>query len=109
MKSQPNYKKIYRDIISKDYPEKKTLCESILNKEILSSLDVIRLNDILFKAKDKQTLISNQKFRSYTKSDILYILSYQTKNKLNNEQIKNKFKISRNTIAKWKKIFINNY
>lgn len=103
MYSQPNYKKIYRDIIRKDYPDKETLCESILNKAMLSSLDIIRLNDLLFETKEKQVLIFNQKHRSYSEVDILDILMYQKKNRLNNSQLGNQFKISRNTIAKWKK------
>lgn len=105
MYSQPNYKKIYSDIIRKKYPDKEILCESILKKAMLSSLDVIRLNDLLFETKDKQTLTFNQKHRSYSRIDILNLLSYQRKNKLTNTQLSNEFKISRNTIAKWRKIY----
>lgn len=103
MKTDPNYKKIYRDIIFKHYPDKHAVCESILKKNTLSALDVIKLNNIIFETKDKQILIFNQKHRAYNKLDILEILKYQRKNGLNNTQLANQFKISRNTITKWKK------
>ena len=99
--TKPNYKRIYFDILSKKYPEKKEECNSLLKKQNLSGLDVIWLNKKIF-GTDK----INQQHRSYSKSDILIILDYQQKHKLNNSQLANHFKISRNTITKWKKMFL---
>ncbi|MCT2409333.1 helix-turn-helix domain-containing protein [Chryseobacterium antibioticum] len=103
-KSYPDYKRIYNDIITKRYPQKKKICRGILEKEELSALDVIKLNSLIFETKNKEATIFNQQHRSYDKSAILDILNYQKKNKLNNTQIALHFKLSRNSIAKWKKM-----
>ncbi|HUH25918.1 MAG TPA: helix-turn-helix domain-containing protein [Flavobacterium sp.] len=47
----------------------------------------------------------NQKYRSYDKATIIEILNYQKKNGLNNTQLANHFKLSRNTVAKWERLF----
>lgn len=47
----------------------------------------------------------NQKYRSYDKATIIEILNYQKKNSLNNTQLSNHFKLSRNTVTKWKTLF----
>lgn len=103
--SKPNYSRIYRDLIMMFHPEKETKCQPFLQKEELSVLDVIQLNTIIFGNKNKETNIFNQKHRSYSKSDIYEILAYQKKNKLNNMQLARHFKLSRNTITKWKKSY----
>ncbi|TDX82564.1 helix-turn-helix domain-containing protein [Epilithonimonas xixisoli] len=103
---QPDYKRIYTDILNKKYPEKKMRCESILMKEKISVLDVIQLNKEIFGVPDAETARFNQKHRSYNPSDIIEILEYQKKNKLNNIQLALRFKLSRNTVAKWKKMNI---
>jgi hypothetical protein len=108
-RKQPNYKLIYNDIITIKCPGKKDQCNPILNKEVISILDVIKLNLIIFGLNDKETQIFNQKHRSYDESTILEILDYQFKNKLNNTQLANHFKLSRNTVAKWKKHFKNRH
>lgn len=99
----PNCKLIYQDIISKKYPHKKSKCKDILNKKELSVLDIIRLNSLIF---DEEIIIFNQRLRSYDKSAILDILHYQKMNSLNNSEVAKKFKLSRNTISKWKKMFL---
>lgn len=101
----PDYKKIYNDIIARKYPEKKEQCNSILTKQDLSFLDIIKLNSLLFDVKNREVSISNQRHKSYDISAINEILEYQIKNKLNNSQLALHFKLSRNTIAKWKKLF----
>lgn len=102
--SQPNYKLIYSDIITKKYPQKKEDCQSILTKNQLSSLDILRLDSIIFDKRDKETNIFNQKVRSYDQSTMIEILDFQIKNQLSNSQTANYFKMSRNTITKWKRI-----
>ncbi|MCT2406257.1 helix-turn-helix domain-containing protein [Chryseobacterium antibioticum] len=105
-KLQPNYKLIYQDIISKKYPRKKSQCNTILEKEELSILDVLKLNNLIFGSINKEAQVFNQRLRSYNKTTILEILEYQKINKLNNTQIAIQFKLSRNSVSKWKKIFV---
>jgi hypothetical protein len=102
---KPNYKKIYTDILERKYPDKKDECQELLKKENLSVLDIIKLNQKIFGLPDEESESFNQKLRSYTEIEILEILNYQKKNMLNNIQLANHFKLSRNTVTKWKKLF----
>ncbi|NIF07437.1 helix-turn-helix domain-containing protein [Chryseobacterium sp. Tr-659] len=101
---KPNYVKIYRDMIQLKFPEKEDCCRNILKNETISLREVIRLNSIISGDTKISTAI-NQKHKSYDKEMILYILDYQKKNNLNNIQIATQFKMSKNTIAKWRKLF----
>lgn len=101
---KPDYNKIYTDIVNLKFPEKKQECEVLLNKKELSVIDILLLNKMIFNT-DKTTEETNQKYRSYQKSDILKILDYQKKHKCNNTQLANHFKLSQNTITKWKRLF----
>lgn len=101
---KPHYKKIYTDIIERKYPDKKDECKLLLEKEDLSALDVIQLNKQIFGLPNAETEIFNQKHRSYAQSDIAEMLDYQKKNGLNNVQMALHFKLSRNTVTKWKKL-----
>lgn len=101
--SRPNYRRIYSDIISIKYPDKKEFCENILIKKYLSSMDIMEINKRIFGKVYSYNL--NQRHKSYTKNDILTILNYQKSNNLNNSQLANHFNLSRNTIAKWRKLF----
>lgn len=101
---RPDYNRIYNDLIDNKYPEKKMEFKSMLEKKILSTLDIIKLNQRIF-GKEEYSIL-NQKHRSYDKKAILEILDYQKKNNLNNKQLALKFNMSRNTIGKWKKLFI---
>ncbi|HCA06132.1 helix-turn-helix domain-containing protein [Chryseobacterium sp.] len=103
----PNYRKIYNDIIDAKYAHLRIFCQPILSKENLSTLDVIRLNNIIFGIDDKKVEIFNQGHRSYDNETILKILSYQEINKLNNSELALHFKLSRNTVKKWRQIFIS--
>ncbi|MDV7697038.1 helix-turn-helix domain-containing protein [Chryseobacterium soli] len=104
-KLAPNYKKIFTDILIEKHPEKYERCHPILQKEVLSMLDVIKLNQMIFAAEDKGTAEFSRKQRSYDESSILEILAYQKRNGYNNTQVASKFKLSRNSVAKWRKIF----
>lgn len=103
--STPDYKRIYTDILDLKYSHKKELCKPLLRKKELSVLDVLELNHYIFGPSDKETESLNQKHRSYNQSVILQILEYQKKHNLNNTQLANHFKLSRNTVAKWRKIY----
>jgi hypothetical protein len=106
-REQPNYKSIYTDIILKKFPEKKDISKFILKKDELSILDIIKINEIISENSDKETVHFNQTLRSYDQSCIFEILDYQKKNKLNNSQLALHFKLSRNTVTRWKKLFIS--
>ncbi|MDP9962253.1 helix-turn-helix domain-containing protein [Chryseobacterium lathyri] len=102
---KPDYKRIYHDILSDEYPERIDEFKNILEKPILSFLDMLQLNQKIFGKVDKSIETFNQRHRSYSANDIFEILDYQKNNNLNNVQLANHFKLSRNTITKWKKMF----
>ena len=84
---------------------KKQKCEHLLNKKDLSVMEILMLNKIIFNT-DKSSEETNQKLRSYQESDILQILDYQKEQKCNNTQLANHFRISKNTVTKWKRLFL---
>lgn len=104
--SSPNYSRIYSDIVDLKFPHKRDACKSILEKKRITVLDVIELNNKIFDKADKDTKKFNQMHRSYSKEDILYILNYQRKKKLNNTQLADHFSLSRNTVTKWRRLFL---
>lgn len=111
-RSVPNYKKIFEDIITRKCPEKYSLCAPILNKSEISSMDVLKLNDIVFGTnRASETMV--QKHKSYDNDTIHRILNYQNENKLSNIEISRYFNLSRSTVSKWRKTFssqqINNF
>lgn len=102
--NRPNYKKIYKDMITKKYPERESVCRSILEKKKFSILDVLAIEKLIFgKQKEKDSF--NQNHRFYDRETIKEILEYQQKKNLNNSQLALHFKLSRNTVANWKKKF----
>ncbi|PTT39776.1 transposase [Chryseobacterium sp. HMWF028] len=101
--TQPYYKKIYTDILTMNFPEKIDECNSILSKEELGVLDIIQLNQRIFGSEEFSS--ENQRLRSYDDKTIIQILEYQKKNGLSNTQLSNHYKLSRNTITKWKSYF----
>jgi hypothetical protein len=98
----PDYKRIYSDLIELKHPEKKEKCKAILSKEQLSSIDIIKINGIIF-GYTTENISINQRHRSYDKETIQQILDYQKNNNLSDIQVADHFMISRNTVAKWKK------
>lgn len=104
MKMRPNYSKIYHDLLRAEYPEK---LQDTKVKELLKNLntsdEVIRFNEKIFK-QSKESLENNQKLRTYDRETMLKILNYQKQHGFSSNYISKKYKISRTTIAKWKKI-----
>lgn len=100
-KNRPNFKRIYIDMIRLKYPGKTKELLKILDKEILTDYDLLQLNKSLFGNQQY-----NQKLKAYDRETILRILDFQKNNNLNNTQLASHFKLSRNTVTKWKKIFI---
>lgn len=104
---KPDHVKIYHDMITKKFPKKIEECKTMLVKKKLSALDIINLNHIIFGTGDHQTESFNQKHKSYDQASILMMLNYQKLHKLNNSQLSDHFKVSRNSVTKWKKMLEN--
>ncbi|WP_394660672.1 helix-turn-helix domain-containing protein [uncultured Chryseobacterium sp.] len=107
MRMKPDYRKIYRDMIRMKYPEKEELCRHILTKKNIEPLDIICLSTIIAGNENRERIRSNQKLKSYDKKTIFQILDYQKKYNLNNTELAKHFKLSRNSVAKWKKAFFS--
>ncbi|MCC3213906.1 helix-turn-helix domain-containing protein [Chryseobacterium sp. X308] len=101
----PDYKQIYTDILEEKFPEKLSDTTIRLKLETLhSAFDILKFNQLIFGETEYTVERKNQRLRSYDKESILKILRYQKRNELTNLQVSDHFKISRNTIAKWKRI-----
>ncbi|MBL3547901.1 MULTISPECIES: transposase [Chryseobacterium] len=98
---EPDYKRIYSDLIKKKLPYKEEYCRKILSKSKLEILDVIHLNKILFGSHQ-----ANQKYKAYDEKTIREILTYQKKHNLNNLQLAKMFSLSRNTVTRWRKTIL---
>jgi hypothetical protein len=104
--NRPLYHKLYADMIRDKYPEKEKSCSIYLKKENWTALDVICVNSILFAKKHgQQEIASDQRHRAYDEQSIKEILRYQKENRLNNKELAIKFSLSRNTVARWRKLF----
>lgn len=103
MNKQPNYQKLYKEITERFHKEKSSLVTGYLEKEEWTSLDVITVNDLLFNKKRNKELEFNAKCKAYDELSIKNMLNYQKQHKLNNTQLANHFKLSRNTVTVWKK------
>lgn len=101
---KPNYTKIYHDLLLEEYPEK---LKDGKVKELLQNLntsdEVIKFNEKLFE-QSKESQENNQKLRTYDKETMMKILTYQKQHGFSSNYISKKYKISRTTLAKWKKI-----
>jgi response regulator of citrate/malate metabolism len=107
MKMKPNYSKIYHDLLQAEHPEKlKDTKVKELLKNLNTSDEVIKFNEKLFK-QSKESQENNQKLRTYDKATMLKILAYQKQHGFSSNYISKQYKISRTTIAKWKKICEN--
>ncbi|MDR2238335.1 MAG: helix-turn-helix domain-containing protein [Chryseobacterium sp.] len=103
--NEPKYKIIYTDILTKKCPEKMEICHDLLEKSDFSFMDILELNELIF-GDNPENRNMNARFRCYSKSDILGILEYQKKNKLNNSAAARHFNLSRTTLLSWKKKLI---
>ena len=97
----PDYNKIYHDILTKKCPEKIEQYQYFFYNDKKTFLDIINFNRLIFGKNEE--VEKNQAYKSYDVATILSILHYQTKYKLNNTQLAQHFRLSRNTITKWKK------
>lgn len=102
---RPNYNKIYHDMLRLEHPDK---LEEPKIKELLKRLntsdDVLKFNERIFE-QSKESSKNNQKLKTYDKKTMLKLLQYQKKHGFSTSYMSKKYKISRTTIAKWKKNF----
>lgn len=102
----PDYRQIYTDIIDELYPEKKNNVQINKKMECIETvMDILILNTLIFGVSKQETESKSRKLRSYDKNSILKILEYQRNNKLNNIATAIHFKMSRNTLTKWRRIY----
>ncbi|WP_160139713.1 helix-turn-helix domain-containing protein [Chryseobacterium sp. c4a] len=102
-RNTPNYQRIFNDILTLKFPEKKNELREMIAKKELSYLDVIEINNRIFEVHKEYR--DNQKHRSYNKETILSILNFQKEKQLNNSELAHHFKLSRNTVTKWRRLF----
>jgi len=102
--SKPDFRKIFHEMAQKNNLSDSKLKEILSQKE-WNSLDVIKMNEKLFGKVSLSDLSFNQSHRAYDESSIMEILNYQKEYGLNNTELIKIFKISRNTIVKWQKLF----
>lgn len=102
---RPNYFKIYQDMLKQEQPEKlqDPKIQSLL-KNLKTTEDVLNFNELVFK-QSKESLRNNQKLKTYDKKTMLKLLQYQKKHGFSTSFMSKKYKISRTTLAKWKKTF----
>ena len=103
---RPDYIKIYSDIIDRNFPEKREVCKPLLTKGNLYSMEILLLNKRIFGTAEKDDFKQSQRHCSYIESDILQILDYQKKYQISNKALAEHFNLSRNTVTKWRKIFL---
>lgn len=103
-RNRPNYNVIYQDLILKKHPDKIEACKELLKKENMDATDILELNRRIFPMTRENNEKFTQRHRAYNEADIMKILDYQKKNKLNNLQLASHFKMSRNTITKWRRL-----
>lgn len=102
---RPNYTRIYQDMLRLEHPEKlkDPKIKELLNN-LNSSEDVLNFNEKLFE-QSKEAQKNNQKLKTYDKKTMLKLLQYQKKHEFSTSYMSRKYKISRTTLAKWKKTF----
>jgi len=102
---RPNYTKIYQDMLKQDYPDKLKDPKIVtLLKKLNTTEDILKFNDKLFE-QSRESQQNNQKLKTYDKKTMLKLLQYQKKHEFSTSYMSRKYKISRTTLAKWKKMF----
>ncbi|MCT4664595.1 MAG: hypothetical protein N4A45_05115 [Flavobacteriales bacterium] len=112
-----NYKALYLDFLNDkaiDIPSpiRASLIKSIntIEKGEISLKQIRELNEIIKKSIKPKSSNSGIKVQnSYDKDFIKYILENQKEYGYSNREVANIYKMSRNTIANWKRIFQEGY
>ena len=109
-----NYKTLYLDFVShtNQLPEsiKQQLIELLKqeNKEHISYKRLIEINGVIKENMYQSRYVEHKKYKQlkvYDEHYIKYLLKYQQRNNMTNTALSYKFKLSRNTVARWKGIF----
>lgn len=96
----PNYSKLYMDIASYyDITLQPQMVHKINN--INKTVDVLQINKAIFES----SYFSLGQANAYQMADVMHILTYKRKNKLNLSQTANHFKMSRNTLTRWERVY----
>ena len=107
MTAKQDFGRIFKEIAQKkEYSE--SVIDYIVNVEEWNSLNVIKISEKIGEKPRGENLKLNQKHRAYDEQSVKEILNYQKINNLNNSEMMRLFNISRNSIAKWKKMFSEN-
>ena len=83
--------------------QKKYLIDDIKTFNFEKSLDVIAINNMIFKNRS-----GNSKQKAYSPIDVKFILQFQIVNNLNDVETSKHFNMSRNTLSSWKKKYLTN-
>ncbi|CAM3840251.1 transposase [Flavobacterium branchiophilum] len=101
---KPNYYQLYSDMFDEKIISNLKKDLSFLKKENVSNLDIINFDQEI-NLHSKSHNFENQKLRSYDENSITKVLSYQKEYALTDYQTSLHFKISRNTLRKWRNYY----
>jgi|SRR5690606_7439334 len=105
MSKNPDYQKIYKEITERFHPDKMDKVKTYIQKEEWTSFDVITVSNILINKKKIHGQRIDRQHKAYDEHTIKAILKHQKEYGMNNSEAARFFKISRNTIISWKKIY----
>ena len=74
---------------------------------IKNTFDVLTLNKKIFPNESEKIKLSNCRLKSYDLNDIIHLLNYKRSNNLSIKETSRKFNISKTTITKWNKLYID--
>lgn len=109
IKKKINYKTLYLDLVEEsDYipmDYKTILREKIEHFDFITFRDVGTLNTLIRSYSKMEDWLDDQQLKAYDLDQILSVLKEQKIYNLTNSEISRKYKMSRNTIARWKVLF----
>ncbi len=104
-----NYKTLYLDFFRDSELLPKSIKQQLIKKleedQILSFRTLIHLNTIITENTLQPCNKDSACLKSYDRTFIKDVLDFQKKNELSNVEIALRFKLSRNTVSRWRKIF----
>jgi DNA-binding XRE family transcriptional regulator len=104
LKSTPNYKEIFKDMIAKKISKEGVSIDSFEFDKLKGSLDLIDIQDKILDTNSANcSKKDNKRLRTYNQKDIVKILKYKQKNNLSTSEVARKFNISRPTIFNWER------
>jgi|SRR5690606_483767 len=107
MTIKPDFGRIFQEIAQKK-EHSESLIGHIAGIKEWNSLNVIKTSEKVVEKPDGENLKLNRTHRAYDEQSVKEILKYQKINNLNNSEMMMLFKVSRNSISKWKKMFSEN-